>query len=196
MIQYLVIAARNHTDLYGYLRRQFTGDDNVQILLDRRFDGRRRRQEVHRPDRRRGDRRNVRGREDELYCHGFFVIRQFSALQWRPPWWGAGAAEETAELNQQQRLEESKALHSRERVAGWIVEGQRLLGLVPKLLREHEHLAARTEAAERKCERLEEEIRRLRNENEHFRRERRQAVETLKALTKNLSEPGGGPPSD
>jgi hypothetical protein len=194
MIQYLVIAARNHTDLYGYLRRQFTGDDNVQILLDRRFDGRRRRQENHKPDRRRGDRRSVRGREDELYCHGFFVIRRFSALQWRPPWWGSETADETAGLDQQQRLEATKATHARERVTGWITEGQRLLALVPKLLREHEHLAARAEAAERKCERLEEEIRRLRNENEHFRRERRQAVETLKTLTKNLHESGGGNP--
>jgi hypothetical protein len=194
MIQYLVVAARNHTDLYGYLRGQFGGDDNVQVLLDRRFDGRRRRQEVHRPDRRRADRRNVRGREDELYCHGFFVIRKFSALQWRPPWWGSETPEETASLDQQQRLDETKALHSRERVAGWIAEGQRLLALVPKLLREHEHLAARAEAAERKSERFEEEVRRLRNENEHFRRERRQAVETLKTLTKNLHESGEGTP--
>jgi hypothetical protein len=194
MVHYVVIAARNHTDLYGYLRRQFTGDDNVQVLLDRRFDGRRRRQEVHRPDRRRADRRSARGREDELYGHGFFVIRQFSALQWRPPWWGSETPEQAAGLEQQQRLESTKTIHSRERVAGWIAEGQRLLALVPKLLREHEHLAARAEAAERKCERLEEEVRRLRNENDHFRRERRQAVETLKTLTKNLYESGPGTP--
>ena len=194
MIQYLVIAARNHTDLHGYLRRQFAGDDNVQVLLDRRSDGRRRRQEVHKPDRRRGDRRSGRVREDKLYCHGFFVNRQFSALQWRPPWWGSGTPEETAGLDQQQRLEASKAIHARERVAGWIAEGQRLLALVPKLLREHEHLVARAEAAERKCERLDEEVRRLRNENDHFRRERQQAVETLKTLTKNLHESGGGLP--
>ena len=194
MIQYLVIAARNHTDLHGYLRRQFGGDDNVQVLLDRRFGGRRRRKEVHRPDRRRGDRRNVRGREDELDCHGFFVIRKFSALQWRPPWWGSETTEEPASLDQQQRLQATRATHSRERVAGWIAEGQRLLALVPKLLREHEHLAARAEAAERKGERLEEEVRRLRNENEHFRRERRQAIETLKMLTRNLHESGGETP--
>lgn len=193
MIQYLVVTARNHTDLHGYLRRQFAGDDNVQVLLDRRFDGRRRRQEGHKPDRRRGDRRNVRGREDKLYCHGFFVIRQFSALQWRPPSWGSGTPEETAGLDQQQQLEATKAIQSRERVAGWIAEGQRLLALVPKLLREHEHLVARAEAAERKCERLEEEVRRLRNENDDFRRERQQAVETLKTLTKNLHESGGAP---
>jgi hypothetical protein len=192
MVHYVVIAARNHTDLYSYLRRQFAGDDNVQVLLDRRFDGRRRRQEVHRPDRRRADRRSPRGREDELYGHGFFVIRQFSALQWRPPWWGSEASEQATGLDQQQRIEATKTIHSRERVAGWIAEGQRLLALVPKLLREHEHLAARAEAAERKCERLDEEVRLLRNENEHFRRERRQAVETLKTLTKNLYESGGG----
>jgi chromosome segregation ATPase len=66
-----------------------------------------------------------------------------------------------------------------------------LVGIVPRLLREHEQIATRAEAAERKCERYEEETRRLRSENEHFRRERRQTAETLKALTRQLIESAG-----
>jgi chromosome segregation ATPase len=89
-------------------------------------------------------------------------------------------------------LAEAKDSDARNLVATWITEGQRLLSVVPKLLREHEQLAARAEAAERKCERCEEEIRSLRAETEQFRRERRQTAEVLKALTKQLIESAGG----
>lgn len=198
MIQYLVVTARNHPDLYGYLRRQFAGDDKVQVLLDRRHEERRHRGETHKPDRRKGDRRGGRGKDNGLGSHGFVVIRQFSGVQWRPPWWGPEMAEMRSEVEKRAGLAEAKAIDARNLVASWVTDGQRLLGIVPKLLREHEQLAARTEAAERKCERYEAEVRSLRSENEHFRRERRQTAETLKALTKQLVESAGGissPPS-
>lgn len=197
MIQYLVIAGRNHPDLYSYLRRQFAGDDKVQVLLDRRHEERRRRGDAHRPDRRRGDRRGGRGKDNGLNYHGFVVVRQFSGVQWRPPWWGSGVAEAPVALDRQPGPEEAKATDARNLVARWVTEGQRLVGLVPRLLLEHEQLVARVEAAERKCERCEEEMKNLRGENEHFRRERRQTVETLKALTRQLIESAGGiPPTD
>ena len=88
-------------------------------------------------------------------------------------------------------LAEAKAIDARNLVASWVTEGQRLLGIVPKLLREHEQLAARADAAERKCGRCEEEVRSLRTENEQFRKERRQTAEALKALTKQLIESAG-----
>ncbi|RPI09541.1 MAG: hypothetical protein EHM71_05760 [Zetaproteobacteria bacterium] len=190
MIQYLVIAGRNHPDLYSYLRRQFAGDDKVQVLLDRRHEERRRRGDAHRPDRRRGDRRVGRVKDNGLNYHGFVVVRQFSGLQWRPPWWGSGLTE-AAGSDRQPGADEAKAVDARNLVAQWVTEGQRMLSVVPKLLQEHEHLAARTETAERKCQRFEDEIKNLRSENEHFRRERRQTVETLKALTKHLIESAG-----
>ena len=192
MIQYLVIAGRNHPDLYSYLRRQFVGDDKVQVLLDRRHEERRRRGDAHRPDRRRGDRRVGRGKDNGLNYHGFVVVRQFSGLQWRPPWWGSGMTEAPVGRDTQQGVDEAKAIDARNLVTRWVTEGQRMLSVVPKLLHEHEQLAARTEAAERKSDRCEEEIKSLRAENEHFRRERRQTVETLKALTKQLIESAGG----
>ena len=192
MIQYLVITARNHPDLYGYLRRQFVGDDRVQVLFDRRHDERRRRSGAHQPDRRRSDRRGGRGKATELGYHGFVVIRQFSGVQWRPPWWGQGAAETASEIARQAGMGGEKGLEARDLVARWVAEGQHLLGVVPRLLREHEQLTARAEAAERKCERYDEELRCLRSENEHFRRERRQTAETLKALTRQLMESASG----
>ena len=96
-----------------------------------------------------------------------------------------------SELEKRAGLAEAKASDARDLVVGWVTEGQRLLGIVPRLLREHEQIASRAETAERKCERYEEETRRLRSENEHFRRERRQTAEALKALTKQLIESAG-----
>jgi len=191
MIQYLVVTGRNHPDLYGYLRRQFAGDEKVQVLLDRRHEERRREGDPHKPDRRKGDRRGGRGKDNGLSSHGFVVIRQFSGVQWRPPWWGRDMAEMRSELEKRAGLAEAKASDARNLVVSWVTEGQRLLGIVPRLLREHEQIAARAEAAERKCERYEEEARHLRSENEHFRRERRQTAETLKALTRQLIESAG-----
>jgi hypothetical protein len=195
MIQYLVITARNHPDLYGYLRRQFAGDDKVQVLLDRRHEERRSQGEARKPDRRKGERRTGRGKDNGLSYHGFVVIRQFSGVRWRPPWWGPGMADAASGVDRHAALAEAKDSDARNLVATWITEGQRLLSVVPKLLREHEQLAARAEAAERKCERCEEEIRSLRAETEQFRRERRQTAEVLKALTKQLIESAGGMPS-
>jgi hypothetical protein len=65
-------------------------------------------------------------------------------------------------------------------------------GLVSKLLREQGHVAARAEAAERKCERLEEEMTRVRRENDHFRKQRAQMAEVLKTLAKELVQPLSG----
>jgi hypothetical protein len=194
MTRYLVIAARDHSDLYTYLRRQFSGDDSVQVVLDRRYEGRRRQPEQRKPDRRAGDRRSGRGKDTELYYHGLLVVRQLSGIPWRPPWWGPGTSEEPAAPGRQQRVDETRATDDRKRVTGWILEGQRLLTAVPKLLHEHEQIAARADAAERKCARLEEEIRQVRTEAEHLRRERRQTIETLKTLMHQMVESAGGTP--
>jgi hypothetical protein len=192
MIQYLVITARNHPDLYGYLRRQFAGDDKVQVLLDLRHEERRSQGDARKPDRRKGERRTGRGKENGLSYHGFVVIRQFSGVRWRPPWWGPGMADTASGSDRSVTLAEARDIDARNLVTSWVTEGQRLLGVVPKLLREHEQLTARAEAAERKCERYEEEMRSLRAETEQFRRERRQTAEVLKALTKQLIESAGG----
>jgi len=200
MIQYLVVTARNHPDLYGYLRRQFAGDEKVRVLLDRRHEDRRREGSPRKPDRRKGDRRGGWGKDNGLTSHGFVIIRQFAGVQWRPPWWGRDPGEVRSEIEKHagsagaKAGDAAKASDARNLVAGWVTEGQRLLGIIPRLLREHEQIAARAGAAERKSARYEEEVRRLRNENEHFRRERRQTAEALKALTRQLIESAGEMP--
>ena len=192
MIEYLAIAGRNHPDVYSYLRRQFAGDSKVQVLLDRRHDERRRLGDAHRPERRRGDRRGGRGKDNGLNYHGFVFVRQPSGAQWRPPWWGAETAPVPLGPEAQKGRDDAQVMAARGRVTSWVAEGQRLIGVVPKILHEHEQLVARALAAERQCARCEEEIRSLRSENEHFRRERRQTAETLKALTRQLVESAGG----
>jgi hypothetical protein len=192
MVQYLFVAARNHSDLYGYLRRQFAEDDHVQVLLDRRHEERRRRERSHDPERRRGDRRGGLGRDHRLSYHGFLVIHPPAEESWRPARLEAGRRGEPARPDRQQQLEETHAIEARKRVSTWITDGQRLLNFVSKLLFEHGQLTARAETAERKCERLEEEIRILRNETEHFKRERRQLAEALKTMAKQLIEAAGG----
>ena len=192
MVRYLVVAARNRQDLHDYLRRQFSGDDKVEILLDRRRAERRRRLDPHEPERRRGNRRSGPGTDDRLYYYGLIIVRQLPEGQRRPPPWISRLSEEAVELGGPRRPEEAKASESRERVTAWITEGMRMSGLVSKLLREQGHVAARAEAAERKCERLEEEITRVRRENDHFRKQRAQMAEVLKTLAKELVQPLSG----
>lgn len=72
----LIVVARNEQALCEYLKRQFERDDQVQIILDRRWGERRRWIQVHEPERRRTDRRHEPGREDDLRTHGFAIIRR------------------------------------------------------------------------------------------------------------------------
>jgi hypothetical protein len=192
MVRYLVVAARNRQDLHDYLRRQFSGDDRVEILLDRRRGERRRQLDPHEPERRRGNRRSGPGTDDRLYYYGLIIVRQMPNGQRRPVPWISRLAEEAVELAVPRRPEEARATESRERVSAWISEGVRMSGLVAKLLREQGQVVARAEAAERKCERLEEEITKVRRENDHFRKQRAQMAEVLKTLAKELVQPQSG----
>ncbi len=197
MARYMVIAARKRSDLYSYLKRQFTEDDEAQVLFDRRHEERRRREETHESERRRGERRSRRGKDPGLDYHGFLVMRQVSVapetkIQWRPPWWESGRPGEPVGLERRRWPGETHAMESQERMTVGILEGEHLLTSGSKLLVEHEQVTARAETAERKCERLEEEIRNLKTEIEHFKRERRQFAETLKTLARHLAQSAGG----
>jgi hypothetical protein len=61
MPRYLFIVARGHPEVYADLQRQFLGNPEVEVLLDRRLVDRREHQEPHEPERRRGERRGRRG---------------------------------------------------------------------------------------------------------------------------------------
>lgn len=61
MSRYLFIVARGHPDVLADLRRQFLGNPEVVVLIDRRMSERRGSQDSHEPERRRGERRGQRG---------------------------------------------------------------------------------------------------------------------------------------
>jgi hypothetical protein len=191
MVRYLVITARNRSELHAYLRRQFSPDDLVQVLLDRRRGERRHRPQLHDPERRRGDRRSQPGKDNWLQYHGLLIVHQLLEGDWRASPSGAAVPEGVVRFSAPTRIEGAEAPEDRERVIGWIGEGQRLFSLLPKFFQEYGHLTDRAETAERKCERLEHEIRGLRNENNHFRMERRQLVNGLRALAKQMVETAG-----
>ena len=55
--RHLFIITRAAQDFYEYLKRQFAGQPDVKVVLDRRIDERREGQEAHEPERRQKDRR-------------------------------------------------------------------------------------------------------------------------------------------
>lgn len=66
MLRYLFVVARGHPDVYADLRRQFLGNPEVDVLVDRRLAERRGRQDPHEPERRRSERRGQRGENSHV----------------------------------------------------------------------------------------------------------------------------------
>lgn len=71
----LFLVAWDRPDLWDYLRRWFSGIENVQVVLDRRRGTQRQRVQVHAADRRRSDRRRQTDLDDELRSDGFVITR-------------------------------------------------------------------------------------------------------------------------
>lgn len=77
----------------------------------------------------------------------------------------------------------------RQRLARWVEDGQSVLGVVPRVFEEHERLRAATEAAERECARLRQELDALRAETEFLMGERGEIAEMIAAgLNKVMNE--------
>jgi hypothetical protein len=70
------VVARDHPELYAYLRDRFTADGEleVEVILDRRLTARRQREIPHAPDRRRADRRSHPHVDTELQFRSHAVI--------------------------------------------------------------------------------------------------------------------------
>jgi hypothetical protein len=66
MPRYLFIVARGHPDVYADLQRQFLGNPEVEVLVDRRLAERRGSQDPHELERRRGERRGARGENSHV----------------------------------------------------------------------------------------------------------------------------------
>jgi len=71
MPRYLFIVPQDQPELHEHFRRDFSNDNEVQVLLDRRVADRRQRIEPHTPERRRADRRPQPGTPEAFRRVGF-----------------------------------------------------------------------------------------------------------------------------
>jgi hypothetical protein len=70
----LYIVSRDHRELYAYLRERFSGDDVVEVILDRRVAQRRQRHTPYATERRRADRRSRPEVDMELQIRSHAII--------------------------------------------------------------------------------------------------------------------------
>ena len=75
MAPLLLIVAWNRPDLWDLWRRWFGGVEEVQVVLDQRRGERRQQGNGHGPERRRVERRQQPGLQDELRSTGFALTR-------------------------------------------------------------------------------------------------------------------------
>ena len=75
MVQYLLIVARNQSDLWRYLKDNFAGDEKVEVILDRRRGEQRQRVQLHEPERRRAERRRQPSLDKDLIYRSFVIVR-------------------------------------------------------------------------------------------------------------------------
>ena len=75
MVQYLLIVARDQSDLLDFWTRSLLGSRDIHVILDRRKEERRQRVRAHKPDLRRADRRRA-AIVDEVGSSGFVIIRR------------------------------------------------------------------------------------------------------------------------
>lgn len=76
MVRYLLVVARNQPTLGHYLKESLAGDENVQVLSDRRWGPRRQRIRPCQPERRRSERRSRPSLDNDLRYRSFAIIRQ------------------------------------------------------------------------------------------------------------------------
>ena len=74
-VRCLFIVARDQPDLWHNLRRDFAGDEEVQVVLDRRRGEQQQHRQRHEPDRRQGGRRRATIDTDLRY-RSFVVIHE------------------------------------------------------------------------------------------------------------------------
>jgi len=72
--RFLFIVSRGNTKLASYLQNHFTGDDTVQVVVDRRHGERRQQTTDIATDRRRGDRRARPHVDKELRLTSFAIV--------------------------------------------------------------------------------------------------------------------------
>jgi uridine kinase len=75
MARFLYVVARDRLDLYDRLQSEFSREDDVRVVVDRRRAERRHTANPHEPDRRRLERRMRRDLDMELRSVGSFITQ-------------------------------------------------------------------------------------------------------------------------
>jgi hypothetical protein len=75
MARFMYVVARDRLDLYDRLVAEFSREDDVKVVVDRRRSQRRHAAGTHEPDRRRSDRRGRNELDVELLSVGSFITR-------------------------------------------------------------------------------------------------------------------------
>jgi archaellum component FlaC len=161
--RYLVIVAREHQSLHDYLKRRFSADPKVDVILDRRETERRDSVGMRRPAREQTERRRHQAFKRDLRFHAVVVT----------PCHASAASVPAAERDQPKCPEgqgstsmgDVDVAEERQRVTRWIEESQYLIGrIVPGLLDDRDRLRSRAEGAEQEADRLRQEVHELRKE--------------------------------
>ena len=74
-VRCLFIVARDQADLWHYLKRDFAGEEEIQVILDRRRGERRQRLLSNQPERRRGNRRRS-SIDTDLRYRSFVILHE------------------------------------------------------------------------------------------------------------------------
>jgi hypothetical protein len=75
MARFLYIVARDRLDLYDRLHSEFSREDDIRVVVDRRRAERRQTVSAHEPDRRRLERRMRRDLDMDLRAVGSFITQ-------------------------------------------------------------------------------------------------------------------------
>jgi hypothetical protein len=74
-VRSLIIVARDQSELWQALTREFGQSQDIRVILDRRCGERRRTERLHTPDRRGMDRRSMPRIEDDLRARQYVLAR-------------------------------------------------------------------------------------------------------------------------
>ena len=78
--------------------------------------------------------------------------------------------------------DETAPVETREQVARWIEQGQKVLGTLPAMLEQNERSRARAAEVETEIERLRHEVAELRRENQQLRAERDEIADAFASV--------------
>jgi regulator of replication initiation timing len=161
--RYLMIVARGDVQRFNQVRILFRQEPTVHVMLDRRQGERRRAGGPAAMERRRTDRRQTNNYWEDPNIHSVVLVPV-----WRRAANGVAASETgraTTHTREADTMEPTLAVEARERVLGWIQEGQQILGrIVPGLFEENEALRKQLVDADREAERLRGDNERLREQ--------------------------------